>query len=424
MNDTERAILLSFAAAFVVVVAAGAVLGFVVGDDTSDGLPGYTDIDNPQYDADRVSSDPSPGEADVDVDTHVSGNEVVVHVGGQVAERDVAPLVNAIVESGNQVTIVADGFDEPDEGPVMVGQSAVRQVTPPDDGGNSALADELDDAHGFVSVGVTSYSEAEVADITDFFEDDGRVVVAVDPAEEFALGDGLSETFAELGVYTQPGYVYNLDENDLNYQRIFAEPEDSTMLTHGVERAVFDTATPVQAAGVDEAMVPIEGSELSVSREETDEPVLVRDGDVALVGDTGFMTPENTQRADNDVLVANVAEFLLEADRVLDGDTGIDGPGDGAPSISVAVGPDDEPGFSPDIVEIEPGTTVVFEWESDGHNLVPVSQPAGAEWDGVETVRDEGFVHEHSFQTEGVYEFVSGPHENEGMFGMIVVDGS
>lgn len=321
MNDIWKTALVSFLAVFIVVAAAGVFLGVATNDDSSAEMTAsdHVEIDNPQYDADRVTSDGTPGRADIEMDTNAVDNEVVIHMGGSLAARDVEPLVNALVSSGNEVTVVADGGQAGSGEPITFSEGSVNQAVPPQSGeGQSRLSDVLDEAHGLISLGVSGYSEADIEEIGSFIDDGGRVVMAVNPSQAFAFGDGHSQTFSELGMYTKPGYVYNLAENDLNYQRIFAEPDGSTELTEGVERVVFDSATPVEAANPDETMQPIEGSQLSVTREETDLPVLVREGDVALVGDTGFLTPENTQRADNDVFVANIAEFLVEADRTVE----------------------------------------------------------------------------------------------------------
>jgi hypothetical protein len=49
------------------------------------------------------------------------------------------------------------------------------------------------------------------------------------------------------------------------------------------------------------------------------------------------------------------------------------------------------------------------------------SQPEGANWTGVPEPREAGFTHSHTFEVEGVYEFASGPAENEGMVGAVLV---
>jgi hypothetical protein len=311
---------LSFIVVFATVVAGGVVVGFTIGEDSESNVaPEHVEVDNPQYDADRLGSDGTPGTATVDMDSDATERNVVVHMGGTATKRSVTPLVNALVGNGHNVTVISSGFTG-GPGPVA-GFSNVERVsqrTTQVRGSQSELSSALETAHGFISVGVNTYEDEQLDAIGDFVESGGRVVMAVDPGQEFAFSGGLSEAYSTLDAYTEPGYVYNLEENDLNYQRIFAEPGGDAMLTADVERVVFDSATPVQAATVDERLAPIDGTELSVTRAETEKPVLVRNGNVALIGDTQFMTPENTLRADNDVFVGNIAEYLVEADRTFE----------------------------------------------------------------------------------------------------------
>lgn len=316
---TGTAALLSFVAVFAVVVAGGVVAGFSMTDEQVDRdvAPDHIEVDNPQYDADRVTSNRTPGQATVEMDSDVTQRNVVVHMGERTTKRSVTPLVNTLVEAGHNVTVVSTGL------PRVPGRfrgfaDGVTQRAGQVGGGDSELASALADAHGYIGIGVNTYSDEDLTALAEFLRDDGRAVMAVNPNQEFTPGKGLSEVYGELGAYTEPGYVYNLEENDLNYQRIFAEPTGDEMLTADVDRVVFDSATPVQASDVDERLEPIDGTELSVTRAETNKSVLVRTGSVALIGDTQFMTPENTQRADNDVFVGNVAEFLVEGDRTLD----------------------------------------------------------------------------------------------------------
>jgi len=430
MNDTQMRSAAVFLVVFAAIVAVGGVVG-VLSDDGAEATE-LPEIENPQYDADRVSPDTSPGEATVQMDTSAVDNTVVVAVGGRTMERDIEPLVNALVESGNEVNVVSKQSSAPVRGPVAVPEPRQPRGPPPQPGGGdeSRLGEELENATGLISVGVTSYRGEEIDAISEFVDEGGRVVVAANPQREFGPSGASTELYSELDAYTEPGYVYNLEENDLNYQRIFAEPAGRPMLSDGVDRVVFDTATPVGMAESDETMRPIAGSELSTTRSETEKPVLVRNNGVALVGDTGFMTPENTQRADNDIFVGNIAEFLVSGDR--DPAAGADGGGEsgeqaGAANgssgevVTVEVGPDGENVFAPQVTEIEPGTTVRFEWKSGGHNLVPVrQQPEGHEWDGVEEIQDEGYVHEFTFEEDSAHEFVSEPFREE-MRGVVIV---
>lgn len=105
-----------------------------------------------------------------------------------------------------------------------------------------------------------------------------------------------------------------------------------------------------------------------------------------------------------------------------------DGPIDATNATNVTVGPNGELGFEPSGDEplvVESGTTVTFEWGSDGHNLVVEEQPEGADWNAHREIEDTGYSTTHTFTETGVYEFVCEPHESVGATGtIVVVDGS
>jgi plastocyanin len=93
-------------------------------------------------------------------------------------------------------------------------------------------------------------------------------------------------------------------------------------------------------------------------------------------------------------------------------------------SEEVVVGPDGDLVFSPgtdEALQITPGTTVTFTWESDNHNIVVDSQPDDAGWEGHEEIENTGFSYEHTFETLGTYEYYCAPHETAGMVASIEV---
>ncbi|SIQ99770.1 plastocyanin [Haladaptatus litoreus] len=100
------------------------------------------------------------------------------------------------------------------------------------------------------------------------------------------------------------------------------------------------------------------------------------------------------------------------------------GGGGGGGTETVVVGPGGELVFEPADLQISPGTTVEWVWESNTHNVIPTSQPDGAGWEGSgsegETF-DTGHTYSHTFDTEGSYEYVCIPHETAGMTGTITV---
>jgi halocyanin-like protein len=99
----------------------------------------------------------------------------------------------------------------------------------------------------------------------------------------------------------------------------------------------------------------------------------------------------------------------------------------GRDEVTVTVGADGNNGtfaYAPPAVKISPGTTVLFEWVSDTHNVVVESQPDGADWSGHEPIEDTGFSFESTFETKGIYTYFCQPHKSLGMKGAIVVDDS
>lgn len=97
--------------------------------------------------------------------------------------------------------------------------------------------------------------------------------------------------------------------------------------------------------------------------------------------------------------------------------------GGGGGTETVIVGPGGELIFDPAELQIEPGSTVVFDWDSPGHNVVPEDQPDESDWEGHEPLEGPGFTLEHVFEVEGTYEYVCTPHEGQGMVGTVQVGG-
>lgn len=316
-----RTLAVAFVATLGVVLAGAAVAGFV----TADGADAPPEIDTDHYLDEELINDRDPGEADVTMSTREPPQTIVIDpgvdaagagpidpilllgaTGPDVADRDVRPLVNALIENGHEIKVYT-----PDDAGAPPGATGAPGA---DDDAPTALGADLADADAFVTFR-TDYSEAELDDIETFVDADGHVLLATDPDEEFDQ-PGPAALDARLGVTTEPGYVYNMADNDLNYQRVYAEPTGDSELTEGVDRAVFATATPVgtTVGGTDE-LRPTDGTELSTTRSPTNDPLLVRTDGVVAVGDSEFLAPENAQRADNDVLIGNLADFLVTNDR-------------------------------------------------------------------------------------------------------------
>jgi hypothetical protein len=320
-----RTLAVAFAVTLATITGGAALTGYV----TADGAAPAPEIQNEHYvDGDAVAND-TPGQATVEMEAAAASQTVLVDPGVEasgavpasplallglgsagVADRDIRPLANALIENGHDVDVYVP---DPDQR---------RPAGPGGQQGPTQLGERLAEADAFVTFR-TDYGEAELGEIESFVESGGHVIVATEPGAAYDQ-PGAAALDATLGVTTEPGYVYNMEENDLNYQRVYAAPTESdAALTEGVDRAVLPSATPVgtTAAGTD-ALRPIEGSELSTTRASTEAPLLVRNDEVVMVGDSDFLSPENAQRADTDALIGNLADFLVENDRTPPGPSG------------------------------------------------------------------------------------------------------
>jgi len=102
--------------------------------------------------------------------------------------------------------------------------------------------------------------------------------------------------------------------------------------------------------------------------------------------------------------------------------------------LEVAVGPEKRLRFDPEEIEISTGTTVVWTFESTGHNVTSkpgasdkCENPEGAEpfasYEGSShfAIDEPGTTYEHEFTVPGEYVYVCAPHEGQGMVGEITV---
>ncbi|PSP62394.1 halocyanin [Halobacteriales archaeon QH_8_64_26] len=98
------------------------------------------------------------------------------------------------------------------------------------------------------------------------------------------------------------------------------------------------------------------------------------------------------------------------------GSTSGSGGGGGGSTTEVAVGPGGQLVFEPAEVQISPGDTIKWTWESGGHNVAPES----GDW-GHQPIESQGFTYEHTFESAGENPYVCTPHASAGMKGVITV---
>ena len=96
--------------------------------------------------------------------------------------------------------------------------------------------------------------------------------------------------------------------------------------------------------------------------------------------------------------------------------SGGSGGGGGGATTTVKVGPGGQLIFQPSEVQIQPGGTVEWVWESGGHNVAPES----GDW-GVDELKSAGFTYSHTFEQASENPYVCEPHASAGMTGTVIV---
>jgi halocyanin-like protein len=94
----------------------------------------------------------------------------------------------------------------------------------------------------------------------------------------------------------------------------------------------------------------------------------------------------------------------------------------GQDEVTITVGAEGNGGafaFGPPAVQVDPGTTVVWEWNGEGgqHN---VAAEEGADFES-ELVAEAGFTFEQTLEEEGVVKYFCQPHRALGMKAVVVV---
>lgn len=290
------------AAVFVVVLVATVGAGVVLADGGGSPTPS---VDGSPADVftgeDAVAAVPEES-GTVTMDADASGTTVLVDAGhGSAPSREqLAPLATTLVENG----------------------ATVRFYT----GQRAPLNASLREADAFVTFGAErGYTDAELAGIEAFTDAGGRVLVLDDPARQSVGGllltrpsqSGLETPLAPLanqyGLAFEGGYLYNMHEYDTNYRNVYATPAGDSALTEGVDRLVLHESVPV--AGGQPFVTTTDRTTLSATREQAAYAVAARSGNVVAVGDTALFGQEYLRRADNEVLVGNLLDFLVSGEK-------------------------------------------------------------------------------------------------------------
>ncbi|MFB6072846.1 MAG: DUF4350 domain-containing protein [Halobacterium sp.] len=295
--------------ALVALLVAGAVAGAaaLTGAASDDGFTS-AELSVEGHQSPVVASQPTET-GQIDVSADASGKVVVVDDahGNDVSEIQLRPLVNALTEAGHTVK-----FYRPERGP-----------------SGRTLNATLRNADAFVSLAPANrFGSGEADALSAFLDAGGRVLLAGEPEGASGAASVLGITvsvggaastaeFAPAvsphGVTVGSGYLYDLTENVNNHANVPVTPTGSGALTEGVDRVVVSVATPVTGPNVLLRTQPT--AELSTTRDRGRYGVLARNGNLTVLGDASVFDPDWAYVADNEVLLGNLADFLVSGDR-------------------------------------------------------------------------------------------------------------
>ncbi|WP_277554964.1 hypothetical protein [Halobaculum limi] len=312
----------TFLLVVVVIVGTAAAVPLV----TSQQTPAPTQLDNPQFQPGNALIDGAPEDGAIEMEADAEPKTVVIDAGhgSRPAAEDIDPLVSALVSNGHTVE-----FYDP---------QADRRAT---------LNASLREADAFVTIAPTRrYTDGELDGIAAFTDAGGRLAVLSDPASTGGLagllggllgistgssGPSTTGLSSQYGMEFQAGYLYETD-SDRNYAAVSASGAAGS-LGDGVENAVLRDAAPVVAGPeASVALTSSDGTTLSTSRRDGSYPVAAQHGNATIIGDTDFLTPDDAYRGDNEVLIGNLADFLVSGEKSPeDAPSTPTGPGSGPP---------------------------------------------------------------------------------------------
>lgn len=291
-------------------------LVLVVGLAVTGGQPTDTSTVDPQpidtFDTEDMVAPVPADTGTIELTEDASGDVIVIDTshGSNLDRNQLTPLVETLTDNGAEVRfLTSDNGGRP--GPET----------------DSQFNASLRNADAFLAFGAErQYTQSQINGLESFADAGGRVLITKEPAQMQStiriLGGGSTQQTAPMpmaplvsrfGVSIGNGYLFNMHEYHTNYRDIYAAPTDNGQLTADVDRLVFHEATPVR--GPSTVVRATEGTELSETRKEDQYGIVVRSGNLVVVGDSSIFGQEYIHRGDNEVFAANVLDFLVDGNK-------------------------------------------------------------------------------------------------------------
>lgn len=289
-----------FVGALVLAVLVGS-LALGVGGQSA---PAVNDANASAFNTDDAVAEVPQEDGELTMSADAEGQVVVIDTtySSSVTPETVTPMANTLTENGATVRFSSGGS-------------------------GFGLNSSLSEADAYVIVGASQpFSDSDVSGMRAFTDAGGRVVLMNEPQGGSSSLDGLlgaSGSFgapnpllpltSEYGLSYDNGYLYNMADNSNNYRNIYATPSGSSGLTEGVDRVVLHESVGVN--GGQSVLTATEGTTQSSTRRSDSYTVMTRSGNLVAVGDSSIVDQEYVYRADNEVLVGNLLDFLVSGEK-------------------------------------------------------------------------------------------------------------
>ena len=216
---------------------------------------------------------------------------------------------------------------------VLLSRLAARGVDTVHLNEGDSLVETLRDAIAFVVIAPhTDFGPQEIEVVADFIRQGGRLLLVADPGRyawkieydeygwmyEVPVSDvtAVNSLGARFGLTFADDYVYNTARNAGNYQYVILNDLEESPLTAGLEEVIFYSAHSIPAG--DQALITGDENTTSSLSEQSGDLALMSlggQGHVLAVADLTFMTEPYNSTADNNRLIANIADFLVGGQR-------------------------------------------------------------------------------------------------------------
>lgn len=157
-----------------------------------------------------------------------------------------------------------------------------------------------------------SFISQEVDMIERYVDKGGKLLLIADPTRDHDI-NSLADRF---GVAFQTDYLYNVAENDINFQDIFIRNFEADEITNGLGQIALYTAGSIRSSGAGLAFGDANTRSSLVERVEPFYPLVKeKEGRVLAIADLTFMIPPQNAILDNDRLLFNIAGYLTTSQR-------------------------------------------------------------------------------------------------------------